>query len=61
MKWCLDLFSNEGDTILDPFMGSASTGVACVLTGRNFIGVERDAEYFGIAQKRILLAQQGVL
>jgi len=61
MKWCLDLFSNEGDTILDPFMGSASTGVACVLTGRHFVGIERDAEYFGIAQKRILLAQTGVL
>lgn len=45
--------SNEGDTVLDPFMGSGTTGVACVNTGRNFIGMELDARYFEIAQKRI--------
>lgn len=39
--------------ILDPFMGSGSTGVACVNTGRNFIGIELDAGYFEIAQQRI--------
>lgn len=45
--------SNEGDTVLDCFMGSGSTGVACVNTGRNFIGIELDAGYFKIAEKRI--------
>lgn len=46
-------WSNEGDTVLDCFMGSGTTGVACVNTNRNFIGIEIDDEYFKIAQKRI--------
>jgi len=46
-------FSKEGDTVLDPFMGSGTTGVACVNTGRDFIGIELDADYFKIAEKRI--------
>lgn len=50
--------SNPGDTILDCFMGSGSTGVACVNTNRNFIGIELDADYFKIAERRIAEAQQ---
>jgi len=46
-------WSNEGDTVLDPFMGSGTTGVACVNTGRDFIGIELDQSYFDIAQHRI--------
>ena len=46
-------FSNENDTILDNCMGSGSTGVACVNTGRNFIGIELDEHYFKIAKDRI--------
>jgi len=46
-------YTNEGDTVLDNCMGSGSTGVACVNTGRNFIGMELDAGYFEIAQQRI--------
>ena len=46
-------WSNEGDTVLDPFMGSGTTGVACANTGRDFIGIELDQGYFDIAQKRI--------
>ena len=46
-------FSNEGDTVVDLTMGSGSTGVACKNTGRNFIGIELDEEYFEIAQSRI--------
>ena len=46
-------FSNEGDTVVDLTMGSGSTGVACKKTGRNFIGIELDDEYFGIAKERI--------
>ena len=45
--------SDEGHTVFDPFMGSGTTGVACVNTGRKFIGIERDPKYFAIAQKRI--------
>jgi site-specific DNA-methyltransferase (adenine-specific) len=43
----------EGGTVLDPFMGSGTTGVACVQTGRNFIGIEIDPTYFAMAEKRI--------
>lgn len=45
--------SNAGDTVLDCVMGSGTTGVACVNTGRNFIGMEMDAGYFKIARDRI--------
>jgi DNA modification methylase len=57
MKWVLENYTNEGDTILDPFMGSGTTGVACVQTNRNFIGIEISEEYFRIAEKRIAEAQ----
>lgn len=46
-------YSKKGDTILDPFMGSGTTGVACKELGRNFIGIEISPEYFKIAEKRI--------
>ncbi len=60
MKWCIEMFTQEGDTILDPFMGSGTTGVACVQTGRNFIGIEIDEGYFNIAKKRIEQAQMQI-
>jgi DNA modification methylase len=47
----------EGATALDPFMGSGTTGVACVQTGRNFIGIEIDRGYYEIAERRIAEAQ----
>ena len=50
-------WSNEGDTVLDCFMGSGSTGVACINTNRHFIGIELDKGYFDIAEKRINEAQ----
>jgi site-specific DNA-methyltransferase (adenine-specific) len=46
-------FTNPTDTILDPFMGSGTTGVACAQLGRKFIGIEIDPDYFEIARKRI--------
>ena len=46
-----------GDTVIDPFMGSGTTGVACVQTGRNFIGIEIDRGYYEIAERRIAEAQ----
>ena len=45
--------SNNGDVVLDPFLGSGSTGVACMNTGRKFIGIELDTNYFNIAKSRI--------
>ena len=58
MKKLLLDFTQPGDTILDPFMGSGTTGVACVQTGRNFIGIEIDERYYAIAQRRIKDALQ---
>lgn len=58
MQWCMDALRIPiGATVLGPFMGSGTTGVACVKTGRNFIGMELDPTYFAIAQKRIAEAQ----
>lgn len=50
-------FTTEGDTILDPFAGSGTTGVACVKLNRNFIGIEINPQYFEIARRRIEAAQ----
>ena len=58
MEHIITTSTRPGATVLDPFMGSGSTGVACVKTGRNFIGIELDADYFRIAQDRIAEAQQ---
>ena len=46
-------YSNEGDLILDPFLGSGTTGIACLNLNRRFIGIEKDIKYFEIAKKRI--------
>ena len=47
-----------GKTVLDPYMGSGATGVACVTSGRKFIGIEIDSEYFEAACRRIEAAQR---
>jgi site-specific DNA-methyltransferase (adenine-specific) len=52
MEWCLGFFP-KARTILDPFMGSGTTGVACAKLGRKFIGIELEPKYFDIACKRI--------
>ena len=49
----VEILSNPGDCVLDPFMGSGTTGDAAKRTDRNFIGIELDEAYFKIAQKRI--------
>jgi site-specific DNA-methyltransferase (adenine-specific) len=53
MEYLIRTYTNEGDTVLDNCMGSGTTGVACRNTGRKFIGIERDPQYFAIAQERI--------
>ena len=57
MQWCLG-FLPTAETILDPFMGSGTTGVACANLGRRFIGIEIEPKYFDIACRRIELAYQ---
>ena len=59
MKWVIELCP-KSDSILDPFMGSGTTGVAAVQMGRKFIGIEREPKYFDIACKRIEDAQRTV-
>jgi len=58
MRWCVQQLQNNAQTILDPFMGSGTTGVAAVQMGRKFIGIEREPKYFDIACKRIEDAQR---
>lgn len=58
MRWCIDQAGASARTVLDPFMGSGSTGVAAVEMGRSFIGIERDPDYFDIACRRIEDAQR---
>jgi DNA modification methylase len=58
MKWAISHVPPPADLILDPFMGSGTTGVAAVQMGRSFIGIEREPKYFDIAAKRIEDAQR---
>lgn len=53
MEYLVQTYTNEGDVVMDNCMGSGTTGVACANTGRNFIGIEREKEYYHIARKRI--------
>lgn len=53
LEYLIKSFSNEGDTVLDNCMGSGSTGIACKNLNRNFIGIEKDIDYFNIAKDRI--------
>ena len=54
MKWCLEMAGIPvGATVIDPYCGSGTTGVACMQTGRNFIGIEIDPDYADIARRRI--------
>lgn len=53
MEYLIKTYTNEGETVLDFTMGSGTTGVACVNTNRNFIGIEQDDKYFEIAKNRI--------
>lgn len=57
MDYLIQSYTKKGDTVLDFTMGSGTTGVACVNTGRNFIGIELDEGYFKIAEKRIAEAR----
>ena len=53
LEWLIKSYTNENETVLDNCMGSGSTGVACLNTNRNFIGIELDKDFFEVAKKRI--------
>jgi DNA modification methylase len=53
MEWCLKYYSKEGDKVLDPTMGSGSTGIACKNMNRHFIGIEMDKEIYDVAVERL--------
>lgn len=61
MQWLVRLVTPIGGTVLDPFMGSGSTGKACMMEDFNFTGIERDEEYFNIAKARIRAARLPIL
>jgi DNA modification methylase len=52
MEWCIS-YCKDTETVFDPFMGSGTTGVACVNLKKQFVGIEREEKYFDIACKRI--------
>jgi len=56
MEYLIKTYTDEGDVVLDNTMGSGTTGVACVNTGRYFMGIEQDGKYFNIAKERIQAA-----
>ena len=56
MVWLVERTTRPGETVLDPFAGSGTTGVACLMTGRNFIGIEIDPTYHAIAERRLAAA-----
>ena len=58
MVWCIEILPIATQTILDPFMGSGTTGVACAKLGRKFTGIELDPDYFEIAVQRITKAYE---
>ena len=60
LRWIVLETTSKGDTILDPFMGSGTTGKICAETDRNFIGIEIEKEYYDIAEKRIRQAQSAL-
>ena len=60
MEYLIRTYTSEGETVLDNCMGSGSTGVACVNTNRNFIGIEKEETYFDIAKKRIKEAENDI-
>ena len=61
MKYLVKLITREGQTVLDPFMGSGTTGIACKELGREFIGIEKETEYLEIANRRIANTQENLL
>ena len=60
LEYLIKTYTKEYEVVLDNCMGSGSTGVACINTNRNFIGIEKDDKYFEIAKKRMEECQQDI-
>jgi len=61
MSYIITLFTREGDFVLDPFLGSGTTGIAAKLLDRNFIGIEREKEYMDIIQERLSVSREDLI
>jgi len=61
MSYIITLFTREGDWVIDPFLGSGTTGIASKLINRNFIGVEREKEYFDICEERLSVSRESLV
>ena len=61
MSYLITLFTREGDYVLDPFMGSGTTGLACKLLNRNFIGIDFTEEYYNIAEERLQISREELI
>jgi DNA modification methylase len=61
MSYIISLFTREGDWVIDPFLGSGTTGLASKLLNRNFIGVEREEEYFDICNERLSVSREELI
>ena len=61
MSYLITLFTREGDWVLDPFMGSGTTGLACKLLNRNFIGIDYEEDYFNIAEERLEVSREELI
>lgn len=57
-RWLVRTYTDKGDTVLDPTMGHGTTGVACAIEGRNFVGIEKEEAYFDFAERRIKKAKE---
>lgn len=60
-EYLIKTYTKEGETVLDNCIGSGTTAIACINTNRNYIGIEKDEEYFNVAQKRIMKHKQNLL
>jgi site-specific DNA-methyltransferase (adenine-specific) len=58
MSYIITLFTREGDWVIDPFLGSGTTGIASKLLNRQFIGIEREEEYFNICEERLSVSRE---
>jgi site-specific DNA-methyltransferase (adenine-specific) len=61
MSYIITLFTREGDWVLDPFLGSGTTGIASKLLNRNFIGIEREEEYMDIIKERLSVSREDLI
>lgn len=61
LEYLIKTYSNESDVVLDNCMGSGSTAIACINTNRDFIGIEKDENFFNIAQERIINLVKGCI